>query len=593
MAYPCQGRLSLDLLFLTVFACVSCISTQASSRGQLHGLLKNEAGLPISNVLVSLMDQSSKEGLPILARSDQLGRLVLKNLSAGTYWVLVKSTQYVARKAGPVEILPGETAVVNLVLQNLLDVDGFGGKNVRIKTLLRTVDQRLIFRYRTGLEKQQNPWYENAVFQVYSSSGQSGDYFRFPGDPAGGATANFALVRTLGVNSDYIFAGQLNSGEDSIWRVKTFIDQSLGKYHSLKLYLGHARIGFQQPSLALLGNPSYLGSDFDFTNVPGTTNILSSGFEERFSWGDAVAFSWGLELDKVRSTYNYSAVNPNAELVLRPVRRARMQLTLASKRPTVQNSVNLQDGRAMVLSDAVKVSWIQNRLEFGTSRHYRGSLAYKLWENSELEVAKFQDQFFGGTMPLLALFPGRSGPEVIRLLDDQTSTQGNRLTLRQNFSENFYARVSYVYGTALSVISGDVAVVFDVEDVKKSFKRKKYDAVFTEFGLLIPNTGTELTALLKFIPNGNPIATLDALSDIYETGNKGLNLFVRQIIPIPHGIMSFLGLDFLNGRQIEALLDIRNLTNEDLGMFSAAGSSRDILLAQSRRSVRGGVTVKF
>ena len=594
MTCPSIGRLPVRLFVLGVLLALSGVPAHASARGQLLGLVQDESGLPVSDILVTLTESSSNEGLPVLTRSDDSGRLFFKNMRAGSYRVLVKSSQYAVRKAGPVEILPGQTAVMTLVLQELLDVEGLGGRNVSFKALLRNADPRLIFRHIPELrEGRTNPWFESAVFQVYSSAGHGGDYLRLPDDSAGATTANFGMVQRLPGGRDYIFAGQLNSGEDSLWRIKAFMDQSLSDRHSVRVFLGHGRIGVHQPRMALLGNPGALGRDVDFTNAAGTTNILSVGFEDRFSWGDTLALTWGLELNRVRSTYNYSTLSPSAEMTLRPVPRARLRVTMASKRPTLyQNSVTLEDGRTVGLSDAVKISWVDNRLEFGTTRHYRGSLAYQLWENTELELARFQDQFFGGTVPFMAFFTSSPDPDLVRLTDDQARTWGNRLTLRQGITRNVRAGVSYIRGSAVSVVPTGYTLVVETADIGGLLKRTGYGAVGTELGVIIPTTRTELTAVVKFVTDGDPVTPLDALSDAYETGNKGLNLFIRQIIPIPDSVLSFLGLDFLNGRRIEALLDIRNLTNEDLGMVSnSPGGS--VVLAQNPMSVRGGVTVRF
>ena len=166
------------------------------------------------------------------------------------------------------------------------------------------------------------------------------------------------------------------------------------------------------------------------------------------------------------------------------------------------------------------------------------------------------------------------------------------MTLRQGISRNVRAGVSYIRGSAVSVIPAGYTLVLETTDVGALLERRGYGAVASELGVLIPTTRTEMTAVVKFVTDGDPVTPLDALSDAYETGNKGLNLFIRQIIPIPDSVLSFLGLDFLNGRQIEALLDIRNLTNEDLGMISN-GPGGSVVLAQNPRSVRGGVTVRF
>ncbi len=93
------------------------------------------------------------------------------------------------------------------------------------------------------------------------------------------------------------------------------------------------------------------------------------------------------------------------------------------------------------------------------------------------------------------------------------------------------------------------------------------------------------------MPGSSAINTLDGYSDVYETGNQGLNFFVRQIIPVPVGILNFVGLDFLASPRLEALLDVRNLTNDNVGVIRT--NQGDVVLIRAPRSVRGGIAFRF
>jgi hypothetical protein len=573
------------------------LPAMASPLGQLRGIIQDQSGRPVPDILVTLLGQSSDRVLPILTRSNKLGRILFQNLEMGTYQVLVKSSQYVSRKEQTVRILPGKTAALTLVLQNLFDLDGSDGRNVRLKTVLRAADSRLIFRYVPGLtgpplEKRRPGWFEEAVFQVHTNAGMGSDYLLFPGDSGGGTTANFALAESLGGNRDYVFAGQVNSGEDSLWRLKSFLDYTLSQNHSLRLFLGHGRISFQQPSLGLLGNPISLGSDVDFTTAAGTTHILSSGFEERFNWGRAVSFSWGLELNQVRTVRNHSFISPNAELSARPSERSSLRIALASKRPTYGNSVMLPDGRQIILSDSVGLSRVNDEIRFGTSRHYQGSFGYHLDVATEVELAVFRDQFFGGIVPFVAFLSYRPGAEMLRLNEDQVRTRGKRFTIRRRLGGHLRTSFSYIRGRALGFVPGDMAVVFDPSVLDGLVQEQGFDALSSQVDLFVPFSRTAITALVKIIPNGNPIPTLDALSDSYQTANQGVNVFLRQIVPVPVALLNTLGLDFLaTGYEIEALLDIRNVANKDLGVVQTLLG--DVELAQNPRTVRGGLTFRF
>lgn len=593
-----ERRLFTYCLALGVVIGLLVLPAAASPLGQLSGIIQDQSGHPVPGILVTLLGQSSDQVLPILTRSNKLGQIFFKNLQMGTYQVLVKSSQYVSpRREQTVRILPGKTAGLTLVLQDLFDLEGSDGRNVKLKTVLRAADSRLIFRYVPGTsgpsrEKWGPRWFEEAVFQVHTNAGLGGDYLLFPGDSGGGTTANFALAESLSGNKDYVFAGQLNSGEDSLWRLKSFLNYTLSENHSLRLFLGHGRISFQQPSLGLLGNPLALGSDVGFTTAPGTTHILSSGFQERFNWGRTVSVAWGLELNQVRTVRNHSFISPNAELSIRPSERSVLRIALASKRPTYGNSVMLPDGREISLSDSVGLSRVNDEIRFGTSRHYQGSFGYHLDAATEVEFATFRDQFFGGTVPFVAFLSYRPGAEMIQLDDDQVRTRGQRFTIRRRLAENLRTSFSYIRGRALGLMPGEMAVVFDPSMLDGFVQEQGFDAVSSQLDLFVPFSKTAITALVKIVPNGNPIPTLDALSDTYETSNQGVNLFLRQVVPVPVAILNSLGLDFLaTGYQLEALVDIRNIANKHLGVVQTPLG--DVQLAQNPRTVRGGLTFRF
>ncbi len=63
------------------------------------------------------------------------------------------------------------------------------------------------------------------------------------------------------------------------------------------------------------------------------------------------------------------------------------------------------------------------------------------------------------------------------------------------------------------------------------------------------------------------------------------------MVPVPGEWLAFLGMDFLSSYRIEALLDIRNLTNEDLGKIRT--EMGDVSLVRNPRTIRGGISVRF
>ncbi|RPJ54111.1 MAG: carboxypeptidase regulatory-like domain-containing protein, partial [Acidobacteria bacterium] len=213
---------------VTALALLSSFST-AASVGSLRGIVQNEAGRPLPNILVALLDRSSEQAIPFLARTNELGHLFIQDIEAGDYQVAVKSTDYRTAGVNAVEVLPGKTSIIKLVLQEFLNAEGDERNNIGVKSLLRTsTARRMIFRDQQGQESELGlnsaPLFDNAVFQVYSNAGFGDGYLILPGNSNSGTSTNFAFVDSFVGNSKYIFAGQLSSGEDSLWRLKNIYE---------------------------------------------------------------------------------------------------------------------------------------------------------------------------------------------------------------------------------------------------------------------------------------------------------------------------------------------------------------------------------
>lgn len=566
--------------------------------GDLSGLIQDASGQPLPQVLLTLVKNSPEAALPILARSNEAGHILLRNLEVGTYNVFVKSSRYLIPEARLIEIEAGKTAVVTLVLQQLFNLEGSGAENVGVKTLLRTAsERRLIFRNTPGEpleDASRDPLrqlFDQAAFQLFSNGGLGGDYLVFPGDPAGGASSNFAVMQSMSGFGDYVLAGQLNSGEDSLWRLKNLVRYYLSEGHSVQLSVGYGSMSFEQPSLALLNNPLSVGNHPNFTLAPATLRTVNFGFEERMNWGDTLGLAWGMELNQVRTDRTYSFWAPTASLSYSPLPSGTFQVLMASRRAPWANSVVLPEGDVINLSDGIYFSRIGNRLNIGNSRYYRAGYQQNLSQNTQIELAAFDDRPAGASVPVMAVFDAETTPEVFLLTDREAASSGYRFTVHREMGENVRASFSYIRGNALGMEGDRVALLLDGAAMSALLDRQNFQAVSSQLEAFIPTSQTQLTALVKVIPNGRPVPTLDALSDVYEAGNEGISFFVRQAVPLPPAWLHFLGLDFLAGYRVEALLDVRNLLQNDLGVVRT--SQGEVQLLRNPRSIRGGIALKF
>lgn len=562
----------------------------AASSGNLQGIVQDESGTPLANILVSLFDTASEQSIPILTRTSSTGRVFLQNIEAGDYEVRIKSSGYRVADVNPIEIFPGKTSVIKLVLQQLLDGNEADG-NLSVKSVLRTATQkRLIFRDQPGDLAGDEPLgqlFDSAVFQVYTNAGLGDDYLILPGDSSTGTTTNFAFVDSFIGDGRYVFAGQLNSGEDSLWRLKNLYRYDLGENNTMEVFLGYGRMSFAPPSLSALGNPIRIGDEIEFVRATGTTHMLNVGFEDRLRLGPNLTVLWGVEMNRVRNAVTQSFISPTAKVSYSPLSRTVVDLWVTSRRDTHANSVYLPDGESISLGDALHFARIGDQLTLGGSRYYGASISRQIGKNSVLEFARFENERFAGTLPVVALFQFRPGMEVLQLDDAHARTSGYRTTWRQQFGD-LRSSFSYIRGTGVGLGSQTVdAGVFDRPTVLALVRNRQHHQFAAELEAFIRESNTTITGLLKMMPGSSAVNTLDGYSDPYETGNQGVHLFVRQIIPVP-GVLNFLG---LNAPRFEALLDVRNLTNDNVGVIRT--TQGDVVLVRAPRSVRGGIAFRF
>lgn len=595
---PC--RLVKAVLFLSLLSFVT--SASAASSGSVKARLVDQAGQPLGNVLVSLLQSSSPSSLPILARTDGAGLVSVRNVNAGRYQILVKSASYRIPQKHFVQVTPGETSFVTLILQQFWGLEGGEGPNVNVKTLLQLAgERRLIFRNLPGQGEEEGrelPGYgfESASVQMFTS-GASGDFFRFPTDPSSGTTTNFAVVHSLGLGSEYVFAGQINSGEDSLWRLKNVFRFNPSDRHSYRVMIGYGQVSFDHANSSLWGNPESIASDLSTPDSVTNTRLMSLGFEDQWILNSAVSFLWGVELDRVRSLQSHSFLNPRAELTLLPGAGSTIHLMVASKRNTRANAIEVQDGQVFNLSDAVGLSRVGNQVEFGSSRYVRASFEHPLGKHAEVEVAAFRNQLFPGSFPIVTRpeeAPGQA--RVLQLSKEAAESSGYRVTLRRRLGDHFRASASYLFGDATQAPGSTVvplqgALLVDDATLQRLLQRKNFHLISTTLEALIPVSRTQITAVVKMAPGGNPLTTVDAFADPYDTSNEGINLFIRQAVPISFGFLNAFGLDFLSPERVEALLDIRDLTNQNLGVLHTPEGN--LLLVRNPRSVRGGIAVRF
>ena len=167
-------RSSTLLTFSIVFLC-STLAVHANSAGSLTGVVRDQEGKFCPGLLISLVDLIARNTIPLLITTDEVGQINARNVTAGSYQIMVKSSTYQGPFDRFVKILPGKTAVLSLVVHQILGLGYEGLSAASISSLLRgSGSHRMIFRGVSNEnipEKSPKPFFEEAVFDVYTSAG--------------------------------------------------------------------------------------------------------------------------------------------------------------------------------------------------------------------------------------------------------------------------------------------------------------------------------------------------------------------------------------------------------------------------------------
>lgn len=563
--------------------------------GNLTGLILDETGSPLPGIIITVVNTARKNLMPILARTNSEGMVHFQNLATGLYKLDIKSGEFRSPTRNLIEIFPKKTITVTLVLQRLAGLEEGLKPNLGIKALLRnSALKRLIFRNHPGMatDYPDERIFDRAVFQVANGSNLGGDTFSFPGDSWSGMTSSFAVSNDLGPSGRYTFAGQLDSGRDSMWRLKNSVERSLGKDHTLSLAMGYGRMSFDQPSLNLLQNPGLYQLSTDYTTAPGSLKIVNLSLEDNFQLGSFLTVTMGTEINRYSGEQIGTLISPEIKINFTPWERTIFEVSSLAKRSTQNNTVNSFDGNMISLASPLRIARFDNQTLLGSHRYNTARIVHSLDSFADLEISYFNNSLNGGCIPVIAISSSLDRSRPIALENEILSNQGIRLSLQRSIFGNFHGGLSLVRGYGPGLIDNLELASAEQLTYGNISKRMSYQAIAAELEAYIPQTQTHITALVKLVTSRDtPIFTIDPMSDLLETGNEGINLFVRQVISLPGETVPFSALSFLSPRKIEILFDVRNLLDINTGQIQTETGT--ITLVQNPRSIRGGISFNF
>jgi len=564
----------------------------AKGAGAIKGKIASRDGRELFGAVITIFRKDLDGGTISFTRSNRRGFFNLENISPGSYLIQISRDGYRPYIRPNVTVSPGKTISLQVVLQDFLDlVSADDPRNWDLSTVLRsTSSRRLIFRHMdgqspAGFVEEGGSFARSGTVNVASSAGLSSNYYSvLPSSHHNGIVSNFAFVEPVGTNGRMIFAGQLNSGYDTLWRVKNTFNYRTEPGREFSLALGYGRLNLNGINIGDMVRPAEF-----FTQDPelreSGIQTLSMGVSARNEFLDIMTLEYGFDISRIHYGMTKSVVSPHVRFVITPANGWQIRSSLNSRKISDNNSVYLPDGELVNLAEPTYLAKINGKVYVTEFKHSELALGKELGDTT-LEVAIYQDSVNGPGAPfLMTVDNGKDRQaQVAQLREEQAAQHGMRVVMNRNFLEYLEGSIAYTYGTASKVcgshgsVSGDLLAANLLSYIHRSY----YHTVMTRLSAEIPRTQTNFTTILRWYP-GNPLTPIDFFYDRIDSPTKGVNFAIRQAIPLPE-FMSKPG-------RWEALVDVRNLFDQGRSMIPT--SDGQLVLNRNPRSLRFGLNLNF
>jgi hypothetical protein len=539
--------------------------------GTIKGIVRDEAGTPIANAMVAVFRVGTSQLLKQV-RSAADGSF-LARVAPGTYTILA-----VAQGFNPVtlsEVQVNRSAEITYGFK--LERSGSGNTlpekradRTSPKWVIRSAQSR---RSIYQNQEDENPVDENPVAKnenVEESLGVSEDdetetrrkgqtvVETFVADSGGGAYTgfNFATLQPLGENTEIIIVGQTGTGKFAPQRFETTLKFRPNEKHQVRLTTSAAKLGTIQSTEEQLGQFSFQALD-EWKVREGV--VLVFGFDySRFlgAGGDfSISPRVGLQFDVDART------------------RFRTALTTQTEERDWSHAIELEDSsvvfreqlapQVVTVEDGKAVMNKSRRLEFGIER--------VLDNKSSIEGTAFFDSVSGRGVGLVNLPFNLLSPEDTFVANQQGKTQGVRFVYSRRLNGIFSASAGYAFGKGQKLSAQAITNPSDV------FEDDFFQTFVGQLNATL-STGTKVKTIFRLSPQATVFA-IDPFQGRLAIYDPSLSVLVTQSLPT-------LGLPI----RAEATIDARNLFDNQTGAGGEEGSLR---LGSQRRTLRGGISVRF
>jgi carboxypeptidase family protein len=579
---------------LSLVALVSFITSDALAAGSnkslatISGTVRDNRGNPLAGALVSLM----REGFKTVkeARTDKQGNFVTKVLP-GRYGIRAIANGFTEVVFTEVDVKAQEELVYKFNLEpvgsgrtlperrpdrdnvkwilrssqakrSILQVDEGVDPTVKAVTEAEAqtaetapMESAPEIREVNGETKSDSKIRPHGVLESYFASNAYGaPYVGF----------NFAVATPVSEHVELIFAGQTGTG-DAPGRFEATSRVRVNDRHRVGLTASGVRFA----------TPVWTNKLNDQADLYGQVSMRAV---DEWIVRDGIVIVMGIDYSRFIGAGGAHAITPRFGVQFDANARTRVKAAFASggEEDGIQSVATFENDQVVFRDQAERpVAFIDgqavlersHRLEFGVER--------VLDNSSNVEATAFFDTTSGRGVGLLSgpasAFSGSAGDAFMDVANQQGSSRGIRVVYTRRLNRVWTASAGYAFGRGQQLSAAGFATPAEL------FESGMFQTAALQLGGVF-RTGTQVRTVLRFSPEATVFA-IDPFAGRLGVYDPTLSIQVTQELP------SF-GLPV----RAEAILDARNLLD---AQTSNENGETLTIIGNNRRSVRGGISVRF
>jgi hypothetical protein len=580
-------RVSLTLLALSALAVASAPQATGATRayGTITGSVKDTKGNAVAGAVVALLREGAKEVIKEV-KSAADGSFIAK-VSPGRYNLRATASGFNEVAFNAVQVRASDQLIYRFNLEPVgsgrTAPERRNDRNDPKWKIRANNGRRSIFQVEEGEDETINAVLEaqeaamsrpdDTVFDTSRWDGKKPriqgvveTYVAASSSPQASSYAgvNFALAVPINNSIDFIFAGQTGLGAAAPQRLDATARVRLMDHHRLSLSVSGARL-----SAAVSFNE----------DDKGTLGQVSVRAVDEWIVRDGIVVLLGVDYSRFVGASNSSSISPRLGFQFDPNARTRVRAAYASggDENIIQGVAEFEGGAPIVFKQPVTepVALVDGRAVMEKTRRFEFGVERVLDNESSVEATAFFDTTNNRGVGLMSAplnaFSNENGAALLSVANHQGSAKGLRVVYTRRMGRLISASAGYSFGRGQRLSPEGLTNPSDL------FQNGFFQTAAFQLNAQL-STGTNVRTVFRFSP-GATVFAIDPFAGRLAVYDPSLSILITQELPT-------FGLPV----RAEAVIDARNL----LDVQQSAEDGETLLLINAmRRSVRGGISVRF